>query len=130
MKKVFTILALAVTLSATAHGKPKADFKASAEKAKAATDKELKSKIDELQMVKISVDTVDVLNAAKFIKVNGKTIDVAMLNSALLIVSNKDVEAFLTGIQEYPAKIANPFTQYFLKFFGLTIAEHPKSAQK
>lgn len=130
MKKLFTILALAVTLSATAQGKPKADFKASAEKAKAATDKELKSKIDELQMVKISVDTVDVLNPAKFIKVNGKTIDVAMLNSTLLIVSNKDVEAFLTGIQEYPAKIANPFTQYFLKFFGLTIAEPPKNAQK
>jgi hypothetical protein len=62
----------------------------------------------------------------KFIKLNGKLINYDMLDKAMVILSEKDIEAFLTGIQEYPAKIANPFTQYFLKFFGLNMQEPKK----
>ncbi len=90
MKKLFTILALAVTLSATAQEKPKTDFKASAEKAKAATDKELKNKIDELQMVKISVDTVDVLDAAKFIKIKDRIYPIEAFTKSVPVFLSAD----------------------------------------
>lgn len=90
MKKVFTILAIAVTLSATAQEKTKTDFKASAEKAKAATDKDLKSKIDELQMVKISIDTVDVLDAAKFIKIKDRIYPIEAFTKSVPVFLSAD----------------------------------------
>lgn len=132
MKKTIFILSAMLVLAGSVNAQKK-DINELAKSAALTVDKEygfVKPNSKHIATLKPDSDTLEILKDCKFIKVNGKTIDVAMLNSALLIVSNKDVEAFLTGIQEYPAKIANPFTQYFLKFFCLTIAEPPKNAQK
>ena len=73
-------------------------------------------------------DTVVIESAVKFVKVNGKTIPVKMLEDALLIQSSKDVEAFLTAVQEFPAKFVTPFTAFYLKYYGLEAA--PPQVQK
>ena len=63
MKKAILFLAISITLctAALSQEKPKTDFKEIAEKAKAATDKELSKQIKDLQSVKnLNVDTVSV----------------------------------------------------------------------
>lgn len=69
MKKLLFISALFIAATAFAQEKPKTDLKESAEKAKAATDKKFEKQINDLQTVKVSVDTVDILEGAKFIKI-------------------------------------------------------------
>lgn len=128
MKKALLILAVAVAFTATAQGTKsvndelkKVDAQIAKAKADALSDA---SKFNKLSIG--STDTLEIKPGVKFIKLNGKLINYDMLDKAMVILSEKDIEAFLTGIQEYPAKIANPFTQYFLKFFGLNIQEPKK----
>lgn len=125
MKKLFTILAVAFTFTftATAQG-----TKSVNEELKKVDAQIAKAKADAIADAskKGNSDTLEVSQAVKFIKINGKLINYDMLDKAMVILSEKDIETFLTGIQEYPAKIANPFTQYFLKFFGLNIQEPKK----
>lgn len=77
MKKALFILTLLFSVSAFAQEKPKPDFKEIAEKAKVDVDKKLEKKIKELQSVNISVDTMEIPDSAKYIKIKDRLIPVA-----------------------------------------------------
>lgn len=126
MKKAIFSFIVLITISTVTNAQAitKANIKGVAKKAADATDKEFGLTPKSLPV--ISNDTLDIPKDAKFIKLNGKLINIEVLDKAILVMSDKDVDTFLNGVQEYPAKIANPFTQYFLKFFGLTIGEPKK----
>jgi|GEM_PF-7118225 len=131
MKKAILFLTAMILLGSVTKAQTKPDYKDIAKKAANVTDKEfgfVSNKDNSKLIAKIPAgsDTLELTNDCKFIKVNGQTIDVSVISNSVLILSQKDLESFITGIQEYPAKIANPFTQYFLKFFGLTIQEPKK----
>lgn len=131
MKKAILFLTAMILLGSVTKAQTKTDYKDMAKKAAYVTDKEfgfVNNKDNNKLIAKLPAgsDTLELTKDCKFIKVNGRTIDVSLINNAVLILSEKDLESFFTGIQEYPAKIANPFTQYFLKFFGLTIQEPKK----
>lgn len=131
MKKALLFLTAMIILGSVTKAQTKTDYKEIAKKASYVVDKELgfvNNKENNKLIAKLPAgsDTLELTNDCKFIKVNGRVIDVSVINSAIFILSQKDVESFLTGVQEYPAKIANPFTQYFLKFFGLSIQEPKK----
>lgn len=89
MKKLLFISALFIAATSFAQEKPKTDFKESAEKAKAATDKKFEKQINDLQTVKVSVDTVEVLDGAKFIKIKDRIFPVEAFT--------KSVPVFLTA---------------------------------
>lgn len=126
MKKAILFLTAMILLGSVTKAQTKPDYKEIAKKSANVTDKQfgfVSSKESTKLIAKLPAgsDTLELTKECKFIKVNGQTIDVSVISNSVLILSQKDLESFINGIQEYPAKIANPFTQYFLKFFGLTI---------
>ncbi len=121
MKKVILILA-AIAFVSTAKAQSKNNWDSVISKAKTATDMHFGN--EAIRM--IGKDTLKISEQIKFVKVGDKTVPTELLKKAMLILSQQDVDNFFIGIQEYPAKIANPFTQYFLKFFNLQFQE-PKN---
>jgi len=73
-----------------------------------------------------NTDTVTIEEACKVIKIGNQVIDVAVLKEAVLILNTKQINGFYQGIQEYPARFANPFSEYFIKYFGLKQEAPPK----
>ena len=104
MKKVFIAVAILLSLTATAQKK-----------------ETIKQPIQ-----KVISDTLEVSQDAKFILINKKIVPVKLLNDALVILDEKQLQDFLGQIQEYPAKFANPFTQYVIKAFNLKVQDAPK----
>lgn len=117
MKKIIFILAATLfTTAVTAQSKNNWDTIIS--KAKKATDIHFARKGN--------ADTLTISDQTKVVKIGDKAIPTELLKKAMLILSQDDVSQFINGIQEYPAKIANPFTQYFIKFFNLQVQEPKK----
>lgn len=73
-----------------------------------------------------NVDTVNIGESVKVIKIGNQVIDVEVLKEAVLILNGKQINGFYQGIQEYPARFANPFSEYFIKYFGLKQEAPPK----
>ncbi|WP_438946336.1 hypothetical protein [Sediminibacterium sp.] len=90
MKKALFIVTLLFSVSAFAQEKPKPDFKEIAEKAKADVDKKLDKKIKELQSVNISVDTLDIPDSAKYIKIKDRLIPVAAFTQSVPVFLSAD----------------------------------------
>lgn len=90
MKKALFIGTLLFSVSAFAQEKPKPDFKEIAEKAKADVDKKLDKKIKELQSVNISVDTLDIPDSAKYIKIKDRLIPVAAFTQSVPVFLSAD----------------------------------------
>lgn len=64
----------------------------------------------------------------KFIKLGDKVWPKEWLEKMMTPLFKEDIETILTQIQELPAKSANPFTDWLLKFLGLSNSK-PNSKQ-
>lgn len=116
--KSTTILIAAILFATTVQAQSKNNWDTIISKAKKATDNHFAGKGN--------ADTLTISDQTKVVKIGDKAIQTELLKKAMLILSQDDVSQFINGVQEYPAKIANPFTQYFLKFFSLQVQEPKK----
>lgn len=66
-------------------------------------------------------DTVLISSKIAYFKIEGddRVFSVAQLKKSIVTMNGEDVDQLVLQIQEYPAKFANPFTQWLLRFFGL-----------
>jgi len=112
MKKAIAILTFSLVISLTVQAQKKGSIEA--------TDAPMS------KLVKAQTDTVTIGEAIKVIKIGNQVIDVAVLKEAVLILNTKQINGFYQGIQEYPARFANPFSEYFIKYFGLKQEAPPK----
>ncbi len=78
------------------------------------------------KLIKAPSDTVSIGETVKVIKLGTQVIDVEVLKEAVLILNARQINGFYQGIQEYPARFANPFSEYFIKYFGLKQEAPPK----
>lgn len=69
----------------------------------------------------IKADTI--LVTSPVIRINGIVINTATIKQPGMWVSYQDFLKFIDGMQDYPAKCANPFTQYTEQFFGIQIQQ-------
>lgn len=112
MKKAIAFLTFSLVISLTVQAQKKGSIEA--------TDAPMS------KLVKAQTDTVTIGEAIKVIKIGNQVIDVAVLKEAVLILNTKQINGFYQGIQEYPARFANPFSEYFIKYFGLKQEAPPK----
>ena len=125
--KSTTILIAAILMATTVQAQSKNNWDTIISKAKKATDLHFSNAQYKEAARLIGGDTLQIGDQVKTVKIGDKTIPTELLKKAMLILSQEDVNNFVTGIQEYPAKIANPFTQYFIKFFNLQVQEPNKN---
>jgi len=66
-------------------------------------------------------DTLVIGSKVAFIKLEGdaRVFPVDQLKKSVIILSGEDLDLLINQIQEYPAKFANPFTQWLARFFGI-----------
>jgi len=124
--KSTTILIAAILMATTVQAQSKNNWDTIISKAKKATDLHFSNAPNKDIVRVIGSDTAQIADQIKVVKIGDKAIPTELLKKAMLILSQEDVNNFVTGIQEYPAKIANPFTQYFIKFFNLQVQEPKK----
>lgn len=94
---------------------------------KASTKEVVRPKIDTLTLFdekpvakyKTKSDTLVVADV-KFIKVGDKTIEKAALEKAAIILLESDLQLLFNQLQEFPARCANPVTEWLSRFFGFT----------
>lgn len=125
MKKI-TIIFASILFATTVQAQSKNNWDSIISKAKKATDLHFSNAPNKDIVRVIGSDTVQIGDQIKAIKIGDKAIPTELLKKAMLILSQQDVDQFVNGIQEYPAKIANPFTDYFLRFFNLKFQEPKK----
>jgi hypothetical protein len=92
---------------------------ATAQKKEPTIEKGTISKVGKPEIKDASADTMVIAEKVKIIKIGNQVIPVEVLKEAVLILNEKQINGFYLGIQEYPAKFANPFSEYFIKYFGL-----------
>lgn len=124
--KSTTILIATILMATTVQAQSKNNWDSIISKAKKATDLHFSNAPNKDIVRVIGGDTAQISDHIKVVKIGDKAIPTELLKKAMLILSQEDVSNFVTGIQEYPAKIANPFTQYFIKFFNLQVQEPKK----
>lgn len=108
MKKTIILAAFAI-LSITVSAQPKQESK---QAPKAVSDTTVK--------VKTSThgDTLTV-EKAKFIKIGNRVWPAEILEKMYVPMMQEDIQTILNVVQEYPAKTANPLTEWLLRFFGI-----------
>ncbi len=74
-------------------------------------------------------DTVFV-KKGRFVQYNGRTYNLEVLDQAIVVLTKKDVDQIVTTLQEYPARFANPFTEFLLQYLGLQPRKAPEDKPK
>lgn len=113
MKQLVTFLVIFMAMTATA------------QKKEPTIEKGTISKVGKTEIRDAGFDTVVIAEKVKIIKVGNQVIPVEVLKEAILILNEKQINGFYQAIQEYPARFANPFSDFFLKYFGLNFSQPP-----
>lgn len=60
------------------------------------------------------------IEKAKFIKIGNRVWPAEIIEKMYVPIMQEDIQTILNVVQEYPAKTANPLTEWLLKFFGIS----------